>query len=132
MSAIGYLGGMGDRSVKKEPSQFAREINAYVRKVIGDQTKAVDGRWLAERTDRSRDYWWKVLTRDDAINANDIQILANLFGVNPYEFVRYARSYARNEEVPTLSVVPLDDAFEISEDPGTYGLAAKKRPEPKG
>lgn len=123
---------MGERSVKNQPSQLARELNDFVRHVLSPYTTAVDGRWLSARTDRGKDYWRAVLAHDNALNANDIQILANLFGVNPYEFVRYARSYARNEEVPTLSVVPLDDDFEISKDPGTYGLAAKKRPKPKG
>lgn len=123
---------MGDRSVKKQPSQFARDLNAYVRHVVGQHTTAVDGRWLADRTDRGKDYWRKVLTEDDALNTNDVQILANLFGVNPYEFIRSARSHARGEETPRLNVVPLDDAFEISNDPGAYGLAAKKRPKPQG
>lgn len=122
---------MGDRSVKNEPSQFARDLNAYVRHVVAQHTPAVDGRWLASYTDRGKDYWRKVLTEDNAINANDVQILANLFGVNPYEFIRYARSHARGEDTPPLNVAPLDDDFEISDDPGTYGLAAKKRPTPR-
>ncbi len=122
---------MGDRSVKVEPSKFAREINDYVRRVVGQQTTAKDGRWLADRTDRGKDYWRRILTHDDAINTNDIQIIANLFGLNVYEFVRQARDYARGEDVPRLSVRTLDDDFHISDDPGDYGLAAKRRPAPK-
>lgn len=121
---------MGDRSVKKAPSQFARQINDYVRYVVGQQTDAKDGRWLEARTDRGKDYWRAILTKDEAINTNDIQILANLFGVNVYEFVRQARDHARGIETPRLNVRALDDAYEISDDPGDYGLAAKKRPKP--
>lgn len=117
---------------KRDQSQFSKDMTRYVNHVVAAHTAARDGRWLAERTDRGKDYWAGVLN-GDALNTNDIQILANLFGVNVYEFVRQARDHARDLETPPLSVRDLDDDFEISDDPGVYGLAALKprKPSPR-
>ncbi|WP_405375893.1 MULTISPECIES: hypothetical protein [unclassified Microbacterium] len=120
------------RKGTSDPDAFANELGAYFKHVIATQTSAVDGRWLAEASGgaRGREYWRKRLAGTDALTTNDIDILAKIFDVSPFDFVRWARLYAEGKPTPELSVGPHAEDYEISEDPGEYGLAAKKRPNP--
>lgn len=118
---------MGTNSVS-EPGSLADYLSAYLRHVVGQQTAASDGRWLAQTIGaRGRTYWAERMNGAKAMNTNDVEIVAEAFGITSWEFFEYARLHGLGEDTPELNVVGHPEDYEQSEDPGDYALASKKR-----
>ena len=117
---------MGKKS-HAAPDGFAAELNAYLAHLLNQQGRQdLSGRWLETATDgaRSRDYWAGFVKNDRAMNTNDIDVLAKLFGMSPFEFVRNARELA--------DVGPHPEDFHVSEDPGDalpHAAETERKPE---
>ena len=113
-------------------SAFAGDLAAYIKRVMDDNE--MTGRALARLTEgvRARDYWQNILNGKKVLNTNDVQILADRFGMNPFEFVRQARALSNGEEpfVPKVHVGPHPEDIPTSDDPGSYGLAAERKRKP--
>lgn len=97
---------MGKKPIGNDPDPFASDLNAYFQHVVSLHTKARDGRWLASLTDgtRGKGYWSGLLNGTRAMNTNDIDVIARIFNVSPFDFVRYAQKHAAGEETPVLNV----------------------------
>ncbi|MFJ2506286.1 hypothetical protein [Microbacterium sp. NPDC087592] len=95
---------MGAKS-HMDPQGFSADLNEYLKKVLSDNGK-VDrsGRWLEEVTAgaRSYDYWSKIVKDTRAMTTNDIQVLADAFGISAFDWVTYTQMHAAGEETPTL------------------------------
>lgn len=95
---------MGAKS-HMDPQGFSADLNAFLQKVLKDNGK-VDrsGRWLEEITAgaRSYDYWSKIVKDTRAMTTNDIQVLADAFGISAFEWVDYTQQHAAGEETPEL------------------------------
>lgn len=88
-----------------EPQGFSADLNAYLKKVLAENGKSDrSGRWLQEVTGfvRSYDYWSKIIKDTRAMTTNDIDVLANAFGIGPFEWVENTERHARGEEVAPL------------------------------
>lgn len=97
---------MGSKS-HMEPYGFSAALNAYLKKVLADNGRDdLSGRWLDEVTGRARsyDYWSKLVKDSRAMTTNDIQVLAQTFGISPYEWVANARRHAAGQHTFPLSV----------------------------
>lgn len=115
-----YPVSMGKKS-HATPTGFATELNAYLRHVLDANGKQdLSGRWLAEVTDgaRARDYWSALVKDERAMTTNDIDVLAETFGMSAFDFVRNARALASSGEAPAPIVGALDEDWGIAEDPG--------------
>jgi hypothetical protein len=67
------------------------------------------------------------------MTANDIAVIADAFGLpSPFEYVQNAHKLAETGEAELFLVAPPADDYDISEDPGEFGLAAKKAQNPGG
>lgn len=94
-----------------EHSWFALELAAYLNHLRGDMA----GREFARRaTAGTHDHWSRILAGKKIMTTNDVKVAAEVFGLNPYDFVRDARTFAaRGNVVPFPSVgAPSDDAYE--------------------
>ena len=78
-------------SVNRPAGPFASQLSEHLRELVLDAGGDLSGRWLAARSDRGKGYWSTILAGDVAMNTNDISILAGIFDVSPYDFVRHAR-----------------------------------------
>lgn len=120
-----------------QPEGFSADLNAYLRKVLADNGKTdLSGRWLEEITGSARryDYWSKIVKNSRAMTTNDIDVLANAFGISPFEWVGNTRRHAEGKPVALLifNVGTLDDDYDISEDPGdAYPNAAEEPRSPE-
>lgn len=114
------------------PGDFASELGAYLRYLIaangGNEDKS--GRWMARESGgaRSHDYWGGIVKGERAMTANDIGVVAEMFGMTGSEYVANATTLAETGDAPKGNVGPHPEDYEISNDPGSFGLAAKKRP----
>ena len=101
VSVIDYSVLMGKTS-HLEPGSFASHINGYLWSLIADEADA-SGRWLERATGgvRKKDYWKKITDNTQAMTTNDIHVVADLFDISPYEFVRNAREW-RDDEQPAF------------------------------
>lgn len=80
-----------------------------------------------------RTYWLKVLNSVQAMTTEDIALVAAHFKVTPYDFIATARSWNDNGRPSSgfrPDVVPHDEDYDISEDPGDYALASKRKQTP--
>jgi hypothetical protein len=114
-----------------QPQGFSADLNAYLKKVLADNGREdLSGRWLEEITGQARryDYWSKIVKNTRAMTTNDIDVLAKAFGISPFEWVGNTRRLADGKLVPVLihDVVPHEEDYDISEDPGdAYPNAAE-------
>lgn len=90
---------MGDRSVL-EPESFATRLYEYLWNLVETNGGDKSGRWLSARSDRSKEYWRKIVTGAQAMNVNDIAIAADIFDMSPYDFVRNARGFEQSASQP--------------------------------
>lgn len=98
----------GKRRSTLGPTPFARHLGSYLWSLVRAENGDRSGRWLAARTDRSNGYWEKILNLRQAMTTNDIAIVAELFGVSPYQFVHEAREWdGEAQERSHAPVVPL-------------------------
>lgn len=95
----------GTRRSTLEPGTFASQLGAYTWHLVDQARGDQSGRWLAKRTDRSSEYWRKILTGNQAMTTNDIQIIAELFEVNPYQLIRDAMSWGTSPQESSPGVV---------------------------
>lgn len=97
---------MGKKPVGDKPETFASDLNNYFVHVVSAYTTAKDGRWLASVSGnvRGKGYWSGLLNGTRAMNTNDIDVIARIFNVSPFDFIRYAHLHAAGEETPTLNV----------------------------
>lgn len=125
---------MGKKPVGSDPDDFATDLNVYFEHVVSAHTKARDGRWLAEVTGgvRSKGYWSGLLKGTRAMNTNDIDVIARIFNVSAFDFVRYARDFAHGKPVPVLNVGAHPEDYEISKDPGEFERQAAETPRTPG
>jgi len=88
-----------------DPQGFSADLNGYLQKVLADNGK-VDrsGRWLEEITEgaRSYDYWSKIVKDTRAMTTNDIQVLAEAFGISPFDWVNNTQRHAAGKDTPAL------------------------------
>lgn len=89
------------------PTPFARHLGQYLWYLVDAEQGDRSGRWLAARTDRSNGYWEKILNVKQAMTTNDIELVAEVFGVSPYQFVRDAREWVDEAAESGAGVVPL-------------------------
>ncbi|QAB18279.1 hypothetical protein Leucomu_10440 [Leucobacter muris] len=90
----------GKRRSTLVPTPFARHLGAYLSHLVAGAGGDQSGRWLAARTDRSNGYWDKILKLRQAMTTNDIAIVAQLFGISPYDFINDARAWDGDESQP--------------------------------
>lgn len=78
------------------PGGFASTLNSFVSYLVAQEGGDRSGRWLEERTNgaRKKDYWKKFLDDVAAMTTNDIEVLADAWGVEPYDFVEAAMKHA--------------------------------------
>lgn len=116
------------------PGQFANELGDYLRHLVkANGREDLSGRWLEAVTSgaRKRDYWAALIKGTREMTTNDVDVVANAFGMpDPFTYVRNAHTLAETGDAPTFNVGPHEEDYEISEDPGDYGLAAQERPTP--
>lgn len=113
---------MGMKPVGSDPDPFAADLNAYFQYVVGQHTKAKDGRWLADVSGgaRGKGYWAGLLAGTRAMNTNDIDVIGRIFQVSPFDFIRYAKLHAEGKPTPLLHVGAHDEDYERSEYPGDH------------
>lgn len=117
------------------PGDFASELGAYLRFLVaangGNEDRS--GRWMARLTEgaRSHDYWGGIIKGEKAMTANDIGVVAATFGMTAREYVANAATLAETGDAPRGDVGTHPEDYDISEDPGEYGLAAKRKPTPR-
>lgn len=116
------------------PGQYANELGNYLRHLLAANGKEDrSGRWLEAVTfgARKRDYWAGLVKGDREMTSNDVDVITKAFGLpTPFDYVRFAHELAETGTAPAFNVGTHAEDYEISEDPGEYGLAAKKRPTP--
>ena len=118
------------------PGDFASKLGAYLRYLIaangGNEDRS--GRWMARMSDgaRSHDYWGGLIKGEKAMTANDIGLVASLFGMTAAEYVAHSEELADGGEPFKGDVGPHPEDYDVSTDPGEYGLAAKREPKPRG
>lgn len=114
----------GKRRSILEPMTFARELGEYLWHLVDSERGDRSGRWLAARADRSSGYWEKILNLRQAMTTNDIAIIANLFNVSPYQFIRDARSWNENLTGLNVSGMTDDELSNLDLSQGQVALAA--------
>lgn len=118
-----------------EPGDFASELAAYLRYLINANGGGQDlsGRWMAQASGgaRSYDYWSKLIKGRQAMTTNDLDVVGEIFGMTAFEFVRNASTLTETGDAPAGNVGPHPEDYDVSTDPGEYGLAAKKKPKPR-
>lgn len=133
MAVIGYHEPVGKTS-HAEPGQFANELGEYLRYLLAANGRQdLSGRWMESITAgaRKRDYWTALIKGTREMTTNDIDVVAAAFGLpTPFDYVRNAHELAETGTAPIFNVGPHPEDYDISEDPGEYVLAAKKRPTP--
>ncbi|AGW42540.1 hypothetical protein O159_26300 [Leifsonia xyli subsp. cynodontis DSM 46306] len=74
------------------PGQFASKLNRYLAHLNSENGWDASGRALERATSngRSYSYWRNLLLDERAMNATDIQMLAEVFGTTPHAFARDA------------------------------------------
>jgi hypothetical protein len=116
------------------PGQFANELGDYLRYLVDANGRTGGaGRWLAKVTDgaRKHEYWLAIIKGEREMTSNDVDVISKTFGLaDPFAYVRNAHTLAETGAAPTFNVGPHEEDYEISEDPGEYGLAAQERPTP--
>lgn len=123
----------------KEPYGFSQELSDYLRKILADHGREdLSGRWLEKVTGSARryDYWKKIVKGVSSLTTNDVQVLADAFGVSPYEFVANARRYKNGQPVAVLSanVGPTEEDIDRSDFPEAEEQMAaetERKPKPK-
>ena len=123
---------MGAKS-HMEPAGFSADLNAYLKKVLQDNGRQdLSGRWLTSITGgaRKHDYWGGIVKNTRAMTTNDVQVLAQTFGISPYEWVANTRRFRDGQPVPVLihHVGAHDEDYDISEDPGEELAGAAETP----
>lgn len=81
--------------VSKSPigpaGDFARKIADVILALAETKKGGKDGRWLAENVGRSKDYWNRGFNYKYPFNVNDVEDVATVFGITPYEIALYAQ-----------------------------------------
>lgn len=96
----------GTRRSVLTPTPFATQLSSYLAHLVTEAGGDMSGRWLSARIDRSRDYCRKILNVVQAMTTNDIALVADLFDVSPYQFVRDARDWGEPDNVTPLRPLP--------------------------
>ena len=78
-------------SVNKPAGALARQLGEYLAKLNRGVGGDASGRWLEANTPRSRGYWADIMAGNIAMNTNDIEIIADMFGMGAFDFIRRAR-----------------------------------------
>lgn len=105
----------GGRRTVLTPTPFAIQISEYLWHLVDESRGDRSGRWLASKTDRSNAYWQKILNDKQAMTTNDIAIVAALFEMSPYDFVRNARAHSSNVvQFPNTSNVSGEEETDLS------------------
>lgn len=116
------------------PGDFATELGDYLRFLIKEHggNDDLSGRWMEKHTGkaRSRDYWSGIIKGAREMTTNDIAVIADSFGLPVFDFVPNAKQLAETGTAPAGNVAPHPEDYDISGDPGDFGLAAKKRQNP--
>lgn len=90
VSVFGY-----SEPVPKTPNppagSFARKIADTILDLASRSGGGKDGRWLAERTSRGKDYWNRGFNYGYAFTVNDVAEVAKLFDATPYQLTLWAR-----------------------------------------
>ncbi len=94
MSVIDYSVLMG-HATHAAPGPFATQLNGYIRHLVEERGWDFSGRALERESEsaRKKDYWKKLLDNRAAMTTNDIAVLAKVFGMNPFDLVKSARSW---------------------------------------
>lgn len=85
---------MGSQTHLTPKTEFAHQLNAYFRAMVEERGWDASGRAMekaAEAGEPRRALWAKFYADTQAMNTNEIQIAARLFGMTAYEFVARAR-----------------------------------------
>lgn len=88
---------MGSQTHLTPKTEFAHQLNAYFRVLVDERGWDASGRKMeaaAEPDEPRRAVWAKFYADVQAMNTNEIQIAARLFGMTAYEFVARARLHA--------------------------------------
>jgi hypothetical protein len=90
VSVFGY-----SEAVPKTPNppagSFARKIADTILDLAIRSGGSKDGRWLADRTTRGKDYWNRGFNYAYAFTVNDVAEVATLFDATPYQVTLWAR-----------------------------------------
>jgi hypothetical protein len=116
-------------TVGGEHSEFAEDITAYLVAIKGDQSvRSV----AADHPVKGLTWWSTIFNGRNALTTDDIAMVANLLGVNPYDFVREAREFKRTGMRPlrTFNVGTPDEAYELSEFPAHLADVAEEERRP--
>lgn len=117
------------------PGDFASELGSYLRFLIaahgGNEDRS--GRWMARLSEgaRSHDYWGGIIKGERAMTANDIGVVASLFGMTAGEYVANASTLTETGTAPKGDVGTHGEDYDVSTDPGDFGLAAKRGQKPQ-
>ena len=105
-----------------EHSAFALELASYLNEVRGSMSGREFSRQVASG---GHDHWAKILAGAKVMTANDIKVAAEVFGMNPYDFVEQARRHAGHNVARFPNVVPHAEDVERSEFPKGGRMAAE-------
>lgn len=134
---IGYSRAVGKKSHLEPRSSFASLMNEYTWHLAKLEGWDRSGRQMEAKVggedDPKRSYWLKVLNNLQSMTTQDVALIAAHFGVSAYDYVESARQWdesGRPSKGHRPHVGPHPEDYDISEDPGEFGLAAKQVPTP--
>lgn len=91
VSLIRYTVYMGKNSTTQVVTAFAQKTCAYLAHL--HRESGMTYRALEQATGRSRSTIGRYLNGEQAMNANDVEVFAVVYGLTPYEFVSNARTF---------------------------------------
>lgn len=81
---------------KAPKSAFASDLHQYLMHIY--TASGLTAREASDRTggQRGKSWWGDLVKGTKILTTNDIQMIADMLGMTPYQFVRNAKDYAQN------------------------------------
>lgn len=93
---------MGRKAIG-EAGHFARQVAEEIQRMITEAGGDSSGRWLQTRTGRAHSYWGARLSGATPFNVNDVETIADIFGISPRQLIENASpELAQNANVTPL------------------------------